>query len=42
MLYGIYDLVKQGYFEKGSKIVAIHTGGLQGLRGMKFKIIAPQ
>lgn len=30
MLYGIYDLAKKGYFTKGSKILAIHTGGLQG------------
>ena len=30
MLFGIYDLVHQGYFKKGTSIVAIHTGGLQG------------
>ncbi|MEO8146402.1 MAG: pyridoxal-phosphate dependent enzyme [Bacteroidia bacterium] len=29
MFYGIFDLVKQGYFPKASIIVAIHTGGLQ-------------
>ena len=33
MLYGILDLVKQDYFKKGSRILAIHGGGLQGLRG---------
>lgn len=33
MMYGIYDLIKQGYFPKGSTIVAVHTGGLQGLSG---------
>lgn len=33
MLYGIYDLVQQGFFKSGSTIVAIHTGGLQGLAG---------
>lgn len=38
MLYGIYDLIKQGYFKKGSKIIAVHTGGLQGLKGMISKI----
>jgi 1-aminocyclopropane-1-carboxylate deaminase len=30
MIYGLYDLLKQGYFKPGSVIVAIHTGGLQG------------
>jgi 1-aminocyclopropane-1-carboxylate deaminase/D-cysteine desulfhydrase-like pyridoxal-dependent ACC family enzyme len=33
LLFGIYDLIKQGYFSKGSAIVAVHTGGLQGLSG---------
>lgn len=30
MLYGVLDLIKKGYFKKGSKILAIHTGGMQG------------
>lgn len=34
MMYGIFDLVEKGYFPKGSKILAIHTGGLQGIAGM--------
>lgn len=38
MMFGINDLIKQNYFPKNSKIVAIHTGGLQGLDGMKPKI----
>lgn len=33
MIYGIFDLVEKGYFKKDSKILAIHGGGLQGLRG---------
>ena len=33
MLYGIYDLVSKGFFPQGSKILAIHTGGLQGIKG---------
>lgn len=33
MFYGFYDLVKNNFFPKGSKIVLIHTGGLQGNRG---------
>lgn len=34
MMFGIFDLIKKGYFSKGSKILAIHTGGLQGISGM--------
>ncbi|MCM4167038.1 1-aminocyclopropane-1-carboxylate deaminase [Arenibacter sp. H213] len=34
LFYGILDLVKQDYFKKGSSILAIHTGGLQGIEGM--------
>lgn len=30
MLYGIYDLARNGYFPNGSTVVAVHTGGLQG------------
>lgn len=33
MLYGIYALIKQGFFKPGQKIIAVHTGGLQGNRG---------
>ena len=33
MLYGLYDLIRQDYFEPGSRIIALHTGGLQGLAG---------
>lgn len=34
MLFGIIDLINKNYFPKGSKILAIHTGGLQGIEGM--------
>ena len=30
MLYGIFDLLKQNYFAKHSRILIIHSGGLQG------------
>ena len=33
MMYGIYEMVRAGKFKEGSKIVAIHTGGLQGRAG---------
>jgi 1-aminocyclopropane-1-carboxylate deaminase len=29
LFYGLYDLIKKGYFPKGSRIVAVHTGGLR-------------
>jgi len=33
MFFGLFELIKQGSFKPGSKILVIHTGGLQGLRG---------
>ena len=36
MLFGIFDLVKQDVFEPGTQILAIHTGGLQGIKGMNL------
>ena len=30
MFFGIYDLIGKGFFKKGTRIVALHTGGLQG------------
>ena len=34
MLFGVMDLLKIGYFPEHSKILVIHTGGLQGISGM--------
>lgn len=34
MLFGINDLLSKGFFEDNAKILAIHTGGLQGNAGM--------
>lgn len=33
MMYGLFDLIRQGHFQPGTKIMAIHTGGLQGSSG---------
>lgn len=38
MMFGIVDLIKRGFFEKGTKIIAIHTGGLQGIEGMNVRL----
>jgi 1-aminocyclopropane-1-carboxylate deaminase len=37
MMFGVIDLIKKDYFEKGTKILAIHTGGLQGIEGMNLR-----
>lgn len=34
MIYGILDMIKNNDFKPQTKILAIHTGGLQGLKGM--------
>lgn len=38
MLYGLVDLIKNDYFEENSRILMIHTGGLQGLKGFNEKL----
>jgi len=30
MMYGVFDLIKKKFFNSGSNILCIHTGGLQG------------
>ncbi|MGK0457536.1 MAG: 1-aminocyclopropane-1-carboxylate deaminase [Polaribacter sp.] len=39
MLFGILDLVKKDTFAEGSKILAVHTGGIQGIAGFNQKLI---
>lgn len=36
MLFGILDKVKQGFFKPGTRILAVHSGGLQGVKGMNL------
>ena len=38
MLYGIVDLIKKNYFSENSKILVIHTGGLQGIAGFNDRL----
>lgn len=38
MVFGVIDLIKNNYFPKGSKILMIHTGGIQGIQGMNIKL----
>ena len=34
MFFGVIDLIQKNYFPDNSKILLIHTGGLQGIKGM--------
>ena len=38
MVFGVIDLIQKGYFPEGSKVLMIHTGGLQGIEGMNLKL----
>ena len=33
--YALYDLIKKNYFKRGSKIIWLHCGGLQGIEGIE-------
>lgn len=38
MLFGLWEKIEQGDFEVGSKVLVIHTGGLQGIKGMNERL----
>lgn len=38
MVFGVIDLIHKNYFPAHSKILLIHTGGLQGISGMNIKL----
>lgn len=37
MFYGIFDLLRRDFFAAGSTVVAVHTGGLQGIKGFNAR-----
>ena len=39
MVFGVIDLIHKNYFPEDSKILLIHTGGLQGIEGMNLKLM---
>lgn len=39
MMYGIMDRIQSGYFDAGSRILCIHTGGLQGNGSVENRLI---
>jgi 1-aminocyclopropane-1-carboxylate deaminase len=38
MVFGVIDLIHKNYFPENSKILLLHTGGLQGIDGMNIKL----
>ena len=38
LFFGIFDMIKKGKFPRESRILAIHTGGLQGITAMNMKL----
>jgi 1-aminocyclopropane-1-carboxylate deaminase len=38
MFYGIFDMLKRDLIMPNSTILAIHTGGTQGIEGMNERI----
>jgi len=38
MIYGLIDMIKNDYFNPGTKVIAIHTGGLQGNAGINMRL----
>ncbi|MCO7189333.1 MULTISPECIES: pyridoxal-phosphate dependent enzyme [unclassified Pseudoalteromonas] len=37
LMFALWQLIGQGYFPRGSRIIAIHSGGLQGLDGLRYR-----
>jgi len=37
MFHALFELIKQDHFTPGDNIIALHTGGLQGLKGLKAR-----
>ncbi len=38
MVFGVMDMIQQGCFREHSKILLLHTGGLQGIAGMNIHL----
>ena len=36
LFYSLFNLIRRGFFPKKTKILVIHTGGIQGLKGFNF------
>ena len=40
MMYGLMEMVNKGYFPQNTRILAVHTGGLQGIDGINVRLRA--
>lgn len=40
MAFGVMNMIEKKYFTQNSKILLIHTGGIQGIQGMNLKLKA--
>lgn len=38
MMFGIFHLIENNFFPENSSIIAIHTGGLQGIHGINLQL----
>lgn len=38
MVFGVMDRIEKDYFPNGSKILLIHTGGIQGIEGINIRL----
>ena len=38
MVFGVLDMIKKNSFPKGSKILIIHSGGIQGIEGFNHRL----
>jgi len=38
MMYGLIDMMRNGFFSKNTRILAVHTGGLQGIAGINARL----
>ncbi|WP_228027865.1 1-aminocyclopropane-1-carboxylate deaminase/D-cysteine desulfhydrase [Costertonia aggregata] len=38
MMFGLLDLIKKNQIKKGTKVLAVHSGGLQGIAGMNQRL----
>jgi 1-aminocyclopropane-1-carboxylate deaminase len=39
MLFAVFDLIKKNEFKKGSNIICLHTGGLQGNKSLPLNLL---
>ncbi|WP_234405854.1 1-aminocyclopropane-1-carboxylate deaminase/D-cysteine desulfhydrase [Leeuwenhoekiella sp. MAR_2009_132] len=38
MMYGLTDLISNAFFSENTRILAVHTGGLQGISGINYRL----